>query len=123
MDFLDVLANLPRLAPRDATLLVLLTYTGIRRGEALELQWGDLDFDAGLISAERNGTSAHHRNAQKRGGAAFYPDGEGTVPLPASITKSSFCCGDGNAPMTESTFGRVWQSIGKTIDLHGATPR
>lgn len=56
VEFLDVLSNLPRLAPRDATLLPLLTYTWMRRGEALELQWGDLDFDAGLISVERNVT-------------------------------------------------------------------
>lgn len=33
-----------------------------------------------------------------------------------------FVVGDEDAPMTESAFDRAWQRIGKTVDLHGATP-
>lgn len=35
-------------------LLLLLYYTGMRRGEALGLQWGDVDFDARTIRVNRD---------------------------------------------------------------------
>jgi integrase len=43
---------------RFAPLLVVLFSTGMRRGEALGLQWSDVDFDRGLISIRRSITSA-----------------------------------------------------------------
>jgi len=47
-----------RRAPRFAPLLHLLFATGMRRGEALGLQWADVDFDAGTISVRRAITTA-----------------------------------------------------------------
>jgi integrase len=44
--------------PRFAPLLVVLFSTGMRRGEALGLQWSDVDFDRGQISIRRSITSA-----------------------------------------------------------------
>ncbi len=44
--------------PRFAPLLVVLFSTGIRRGEALGLQWSDIDFDRGRISIRRSITNA-----------------------------------------------------------------
>lgn len=35
------------------TLICLLAATGMRRGEALALQWGDMDLDAGLLHIQR----------------------------------------------------------------------
>lgn len=126
MDFLDVLANLPRLAPREATLLALLTYTGMRRGEALGLQWGDLDFDAGLISVECNGT---FKGNQPSIGTPKSAAGRRSTPMVKELRpylhpqqNHFFVVGDEDAPMTESAFDRAWQRIGKTVDLHGATP-
>ncbi len=37
----------------EGLLLLLLYYAGLRRGEAVGLQWGDIDFDAGLIRVQR----------------------------------------------------------------------
>lgn len=39
---------------RDALLLALLYYTGMRRGEILGLKWSDIDFDANLIHVCRD---------------------------------------------------------------------
>ncbi len=44
--------------PRFAPLLVALFSTGIRRGEALGLQWSDIDFDRSRISIRRSITNA-----------------------------------------------------------------
>jgi integrase len=33
-----------------------------------------------------------------------------------------YIVGDGEKPLTERTFTRMWERIGKKIDLHGATP-
>lgn len=125
-DFLDVLANLPRLASQDATLLALLTYTGMRRGEALGLQWGDLDFDTGLISIERNVTfKGNHPVVGTPKSAA----GQRSIPMVKELRPylhpkedHLFVVGNGDTPITESAFDRAWQRIGKTVDLHGATP-
>lgn len=38
----------------DALLLALLYYTGLRRGEALGLQWSDIDFTNKMISVKRD---------------------------------------------------------------------
>lgn len=126
VEFLDVLANLPRLAPRDATLLALLTYTGMRRGEALGLQWGDLDFDTGLISIERNVT---FKGNQPVVGTPKSAAGQRSIPMVKELRPylhpkedHLFVVGNGDTPITESAFDRAWQRIGKTVDLHGATP-
>ncbi|WP_144787865.1 tyrosine-type recombinase/integrase [Lysinibacillus fusiformis] len=38
------------------SILMLLSFTGMRKGEALGLQWGDVDFEAQTISINRNRT-------------------------------------------------------------------
>jgi len=40
--------------PRFAPLLVLLFSTGVRRGEALGLQWSDVDFDSRVLTVRRS---------------------------------------------------------------------
>lgn len=112
VEFLDVLSNLPRLAPRDATLLALLTYTGMRRGEALGLQWGDLDFDAGLISVERNVT---FKGNQPIIGTPKSAAGRRSIPMVKELRpylhpeqNHFFVVGDGDASTTESAFDRAW---------------
>ena len=52
--FLDILANLDMLEEGDRRLIALLALTGMRRGEALGLQWEDMDWDEGLIHVKRN---------------------------------------------------------------------
>ena len=49
------------------------------------------------------------------------------VWLPAAFLQpcrqiNGFIIGDGTEPITETTFKRMWERIGKRIDLCGATP-
>lgn len=48
--FLECLESEPI---QDKALFSLLLFTGLRRGEALGLEWGDVDFDTGIISVSR----------------------------------------------------------------------
>jgi len=53
-DAQDIIYNLPWLELKDRLLVALLIFTGIRRGEALGLQWKDVDFDRKLITIRRS---------------------------------------------------------------------
>ena len=57
-EFQDILANLSKLQAQDRRLMALLMLTGMRRGEALGLQWSDIDWAKGLIHVRRNVTFA-----------------------------------------------------------------
>lgn len=50
---LQFLACLERESPENKALYTLLLYTGMRRGEALGLEWEDVDFQTGVISIKR----------------------------------------------------------------------
>jgi integrase len=50
---LTLCAAADQVVPRLAALLLLLARTGLRLGEALALQWADLDFEAGTIRVAR----------------------------------------------------------------------
>jgi integrase len=61
----------------EGLLLLLLYYTGLRRGEAVGLQWGDIDFDTGVIRVQRqvsyvNGT-AYLQEPKTRAGKRAIP--------------------------------------------------
>lgn len=57
-EFQDILVNLDKLKVQDRRLMALLMLTGMRRGEALGLQWADIDWEKELVSVERNVTFA-----------------------------------------------------------------
>ena len=62
--------------------LAVLYYLGLRRGEALGLQWGDFDFDEDLVHIQRDidyvGSTAHD-GALKTAAANRY------VPIPQEL--------------------------------------
>lgn len=124
--YLDVLGSLSRLAPQDAVLVALLAYTGMRRGEALGLCWVDVDLESKLIRVERNVTFKGNQpvigTPKSAAGYRQIPIVEELCPFLQPQRGNSFVVGGGDKPITESTFDRAWQRIGKTIDLHGATP-
>jgi integrase len=59
-----------RAGVRNHALIALLVYTGMRRAEAAALQWGDIDFEAGIVRI-RHGKGDKARAAAILGAAAL----------------------------------------------------
>ena len=125
-EFQDILANLSKLQTQDRRLIALLMLTGMRRGEALGLQWSDIDWAKGLIHVRRNVTFAGN---QPHIGTPKTEKGTRQIPIVGMLREylepvgagETFIIG-GDEPITEMTFKRTFQRIAKTIDLHSATP-
>lgn len=121
----DIIANLDRLEGNDLRLLSLLIYTGMRRSEVLGLRWEDIDFQRGLIHVDRAVT---FKNNQPVIGDTKSEAGKRYIPLEAQLKailapmrqENGFVIGQ-DSPITEMTYKRMWERIGKKIDLHGAT--
>lgn len=121
----DIIAQLPKLKGRDLLLMALLIYTGCRRSEILALRWEDIDFKKKLIHVQR---SATFQNNQPQLGPTKSEAGVRFIPLSADLEAllaphrmlSGFIIGQ-ETPITEMTYKRMWERIGKTINLHGAT--
>lgn len=98
--------------------LAVLYYLGLRRGEALGLQWGDFDFDEDMVHIQRDidyvGSTAHD-GALKTAAANRY------IPVPqelrAMLSKVRgfpqqyvFHTEEGQ-PWPQSSFKRIWLSL------------
>ena len=125
----DVIAHLYMLDERDRTLIALATYTGMRRGEMLALTWDDVDFENHVIHVRH---SVSFRNNRPVIGAPKSKAGVRVTPMNAALDGILKTCKDKRGfvikntrtpetPMTEKTYQRTWERIGKTINLHGAT--
>ena len=122
----SIIKGIPNLKGEDGALLALLLFTGMRRGEALALRWEDIDWKKQLIFVQRSAT--YHNNKPVLGKTKS-DAGIRLIPLDdqlADILKplrqlNGFVIG-GQEPITETTFKRTWERIGKQINLYGATP-
>ena len=122
--------------PGFAPLLVLLFSTGVRRGEALGLQWSDVDFDRSLITIRRSITDTGI-TTPKSGKAR-------KLAMPASLTAELFdllaarrrealargwpevpewvfCSETGTAP-TPRNIERVWYRLRRRAQKLGVRP-
>ena len=99
----------------EGLLLAVLYYLGVRRGEALGLQWGDFDFTEDQVHIQRDidytGSTAQEGELKTRASDRFVP-----VPaelkamlLPVKGKKDEyiFHTKKGN-PISESSFRRMW---------------
>ncbi len=123
--FKEIIANLNRLSPTDKRLLVLMMFSGMRRGEVLGLRWEDIDAEAGLIHVRRNVTHAGGNHPVV--GTPKTAKGTRDIPLDAFVLEtlqplqeSGFIIG-GESPITMTTYNNTWRRINKRIDLHGAS--
>ncbi|MGN0992183.1 MAG: tyrosine-type recombinase/integrase [Candidatus Ventricola sp.] len=121
----DIIKHLNRLEGNDLCLLSLLIYTGMRRSEVLGLRWEDIDWERGLIHVLRAVT---FKDNQPVVGTTKSEAGVRYIPLDAKLRAilspmrqlSGYVIGQDN-PITETTYKRTWERIGRKIDLHGAT--
>lgn len=121
----DIIAHLDRLKGNDLLLLALLIYTGMRRSEVLGLRWEDISFDRNLIHVQRAVTFKDNRpvvgTTKSEAGVRYIPlEGQLKAILSPMRQLSGYVIGQDN-PITETTYKRTWERIGRKIDLHGAT--
>lgn len=123
--FKEIIANIDRLRIEDKRLIVLMMFTGMRRGEVLGLRWEDIDTAANLIHIRRNVT--HAGGNKPVIGTPKTEKGKRDIPLDPAVLevlepmqKTGFIIG-GESPITMTTYNNTWRRINKTIDLHGAT--
>jgi integrase len=123
----DIIEHLPMLSEeRDRMTLALLIYTGMRRDEVLGLRWEDIDLAQGLIFVRRGVT---YKGNQPCIDTPKTAAGIRMIPLPIELRTHlrpeaplHYLVGGQDKPISEKTFIRMWQRIGRLIDLHGATP-
>lgn len=110
---------------RDGLLPLLLLYTGLRRGEALALQWRDVGADS--VTVRQALTFINNRPVI---GLPKTAAGLRTVPLlpdlaavlPPRGAPDAFVFG-GSQPYTESRFQRAWERIQRDVpELRGVHP-
>jgi len=122
-DYSDIIKDLCLLEEKDALLLALLMFTGMRRGEVLGLCWEDIDDS--VIHIRRSVTFKGNQpivgKTKSKAGIRDIPISHQLRPYLAKRSVG-YVIGGGDEPITESTFDRAWQRIERTIDLHGATP-
>lgn len=114
----SILEHLPELKETERLTVAILMMTGMRRGEMLGIRWTDIDWTQKLIHVEKAVT---FHNNQPVIGPTKSDAGERDILEPCR-KEEGYIIGDGQKPLTERTFIRMWQRIGKTIDLYGATP-
>ena len=124
--FKEIMANLNRLSTADKRMLVLMMFTGMRRGEVLGLRWEDIDVDAGLIHVRRNVT--HAGGNKPIIGTPKTVKGTRDIPLDSYVLETlqplkeeGFIIGE-ESPITMTSFNNTWRRIKRVINLHGATP-
>ncbi len=119
----DGITKLPK--QEDRYLLALFLYAGLRRGEALAIQWQDIDIEQGLIHVRHGVTFQHNKGVV---GMTKSKAGNRDIPLLPQLLdvlspegKTGLVLHRDGKPLSEQAYRRVWERIGKTIDLSGIT--
>ncbi len=124
-DVQDILANLNKLTERERLLIVLLLFTGMRRGELLALKWQDIDLENGLIHVRHainfaNGNSPSLKDPKSKAGIRDIPIMDELRQFFVPGEPDEFLFGK-NKPLTACAYHVLFNSIKKKIDMHGAT--
>jgi integrase len=110
----------------DGLLLLLLYYTGMRRGEMLGLQWRDVDFEKQVINVCRDMDPATGSLGELK-----TPSSRRSIPMPPALIKALDAIrGIGTTPVLQSprdrshwshaTFIRHWRTI--AVELYKVAP-
>lgn len=131
-DLLSVISQMDKLKDSDYLYVCFLCFTALRRGEILGLKWEDIDFDNQTIAVRRNvifpdGTNDPIVKTPK-------DDSFGVIHLHSELlkriipyknmSKGYIIRGSQRgfkAPISRSSFTKMWNRIKKTVDLKGAT--
>ena len=126
-DMRDILLSLSKLNDMDKRYMMLLLFTGMRRGEVLGLKWEDVDLKKNVFHIQRSVTFPRGKNGWEIG-TPKTESGIRDVPISPELMKvlqpigaHGFILG-GETPLTLSIHRRMMERIRRTIDLHGASP-
>ena len=123
----DILLSLDKLELMDKRYMMLLLFTGMRRGEVLGLKWEDVDLKKNVFHIERSITYPRGRNNCVVGKPKT-ESGIRDVPISPELMKALQPMGTqgyiigGEEPITLSIHRRMMERINRTINLHGASP-
>lgn len=124
--FQDVIAHISELKPEDAKFLAFLCFTGMRRGEILGLKWENIKENTIHVCSEvifKSNKAIYNDYAKSKSGVRDIPIPDMLAPyLKNRSTGFVMTIDGGESPYTQSKFDRMWQRIGRTIELYGATP-
>ena len=123
----SIMNNLGLLEDADRLPLAILLYTGMRRGEMLALRWEKIDWKRRLVYVDQAITFLNNQpvlgQTKSEAGNRFIPLDDRLADVLRPFRQiSGYIVGDDVNPMTERTFTRMWQRIGRRINLYGATP-
>ena len=121
--FYDIIHHINCLDKTEALFVALLCFTGMRRGEILGLKWDNILDEKILVRAEitfKGNTPIYNEYTKSKSGIRDLPIAEELLPYLA-CRGTGFVFG-GDMPYTQSKFDRMWQRIGKKINLYGASP-
>ena len=105
---------------RAQRIAMIMMYAGLRRGEAIPLQWKDVDLNNGTISVTKSVEIVHGQSVQKDGGKTANSQRVVDIPdrLIAFLRKEKaqsgplelVCPAADGRMMSESAFRRMWES-------------
>lgn len=121
--FYDIVSHLYVLDETEALFMALLCFTGMRRGEILGLKWDNILEDEILVRSEvifKSNRPIYCEFAKSKSGIRNIPIAKELVPY-LKTRGAGFVFG-GTEPYTQCKFDRMWERIGKKINLYNSTP-
>lgn len=109
----------------NGTLLACLYYLGVRRGEAMGLQWGDIDWTHKVVHIQRD---IDFKDKNKAGDLKS-PAANRYVPIPLPLQKilepqrafPTTYIVSGQTPLNKHRFNAIWTDLMTACDMQGIT--